>query len=86
MILPEKHVRVSESLFGLGGFILKLLAEPKTLDRVWSDFEKINNTKEFPAYNSFENFVLALDYLYMIGAIELNAAGRLCNAINTVKC
>jgi hypothetical protein len=80
MILPGKHTKIAESLFGLGGYILKFLDIPKSIDRVWLEFSRINNSKEFPAYHSFDNFILALDYLFIIGAIDSNAKGEIFNA------
>ena len=82
MILPEKHIRLAESFLGLGGVILKFLVNPKSVDVLWVEFEKVNNSGYFPAYHSFDNFILALDYLFMIGAVELDNEGRLYLAID----
>jgi hypothetical protein len=69
---------LSESIIGLGGFILGDLDEPKTVDRIWHDFENIRDTDIFPSYQSFDNFVLAISFLYTIGAIRmLEEDGRL---------
>ncbi len=76
MILPTKHIRISESLIGLGGYLLKLLKEPITIDELWFKFLKYNN-KKFPAYHSFDNLVLSLNLLYMMGIIEINEYGEL---------
>jgi hypothetical protein len=77
LILPDKHIRVSESLVGLGGFVLRSLERPITIDELWSDFAKINNTKQFPAYHSFENLVMAVDFLFALGVIDQESSGRL---------
>ena len=37
MILPTKHIRFSESLLGLGGVVLKIIKEPKTIDEKVED-------------------------------------------------
>lgn len=81
MILPSKHIRFSESFLGLGGIILSFLKVPKTIDELWVQYSKINDTVRFPAYHDFDNVVLALDYLFLIGAIEINFEGKLfiCN-------
>jgi hypothetical protein len=76
MLFPDKHLKVAESIFGLGGFILSILSDPKNADEIWLEFGTINNTKEFPAYHSFENIILAIDFLYLIGAIKENEEGR----------
>ncbi len=78
MILPSKHIRISESLFGLGGIILGFLRkEDKTVDELWLKISKINNSKKLPAYHSFDNLVLALNYLFLIGAVEIDSTERI---------
>jgi len=81
MILPSKHIRFSESLFGLGGILIGFLSSPKTIDELWNKYSKVNNTKKFPAYHDFDNVVLALDYLFVVGVIDINEKGKitLCN-------
>lgn len=81
MILPSKHIRLSESLLGLGGVILSLLKEPKTIDEIWFQFSEINsNRKVLPAYHNFDNIVLALNYLYLIGVVSIDFNGKIQNA------
>lgn len=83
MILPSKHIRFSESLMGLGGMLLSFINEPKSVDEIWFKFSEINNSKrKFPAYHNFDNVILALNYLYLIGAIEINTNGKIQNAVN----
>ncbi len=83
MILPSKHIRFSESLLGLGGVILNILQEPKTIDEIWFKFSEINNNKRvFPAYHNFDNIVLALNYLFIVGAVSITKDGRIQNAAN----
>lgn len=73
MILPSKHIRLSESLLGLGGILLTITKEPVTVDDIWFKYSQINNSKnKFPAYHNFDNVILALNYLFLIGAIEIN--------------
>lgn len=79
MILPSKHISLSESLLGLAGVILTFLTQkPYTLDELWQEYSKINNTKDFfPAYHNFDNVILAINLLYSIGAIDINANGEI---------
>lgn len=77
MILPSKHIRLSESLFGLGGILLDIIKEPMTIDEIWHKYNKINNKPIFPAYHSFDNVVLALNYLFLIGIINLDKIGKI---------
>jgi hypothetical protein len=79
MILPTKHIRISESLIGFGGYLLKFLKEPMTIDQLWIKYEHVNN-KKFPAYHNFDNMVLALNLLFIIGIVDINEKGELYNA------
>lgn len=65
MILPTKHISIRNSLLGVGAIIIEHLNYPRTVTSLWSDLSKI------PEVATFERFVLVLDLLYMIGAIEL---------------
>jgi len=77
MLLPQKHIKLAESFLGLGGFVLEHLKSPITIDCLWERFEPVNNTDAFPAYHTFENFVLTIDFLFMIGAVTSNEEGNL---------
>ena len=81
MILPSKHINFSQSLLGLGGFILNILNKPMTLDEVWVKYSE-RSKKEFPGYHSFDNIVLAIDLLYMIGSIKINENSEIFNETN----
>lgn len=65
MILPTKHISTRNSLLGVGAIIIEHLNYPRTVTSLWSDLSKL------PEVATFERFVLVLDLLYMIGAIEL---------------
>jgi hypothetical protein len=83
MILPSKHIRFSESLLGLGGVLLGFTKEPKTVDDIWLSYSEKNNSKNgFPAYHNFDNVILALNYLYLVGAVQIDNNGKIYNAIN----
>lgn len=77
MILPNKHITVAQSLWGLAAFLLTFLDSPKTVDELWAKFEVINDSKHFPAKQSFERVVLALDFLYLIDAVEVTEEGKI---------
>lgn len=81
MILPSKHIRISESLFGLGAYLLSYLKDgPKSVDQLWFKVSKQNETKKAFAYHGFDNVVLALNYLFIIGVIDINSEGLIYNA------
>ena len=63
-LLPNKHVPTSRSLVGIGGLLLEHLTVSTTISSLW---EKVKNK---PEVGSFGIFVLSLDYLYSIGAVD----------------
>lgn len=76
MFSPQKHIRLSESLFGLGANILHLLSRPQTPEQIYDKSKKLNLLMS----HDFEHIILTLDFLYACGAIELNEQGKV------VKC
>ncbi len=64
MILPTKIIHTKKSLLGIGAIVLQALSCPLTVSSLW---DKVKTKKEI---NSFEFFVLSLDFLYIIGAIS----------------
>ncbi|AFZ25963.1 hypothetical protein Cylst_3848 [Cylindrospermum stagnale PCC 7417] len=65
MILPTKHISTSHSLLGVGAKILEQLYQPRTVSSLWSAVATM------PEVATFERFVLTLDLLYAIGAIDM---------------
>ena len=72
MILPEKHLSIYESFIGFGGYFLKIFDKPLTVDTLWKNYIKEYEKKLYPVKFSFDRFLIALDFLYMIGAINSN--------------
>lgn len=82
MILPTKHIKITESIFGLGGYILKFIqSDPQTIDSLWHKVKTLNKNQKFNAYHGFDSLVLSLNYLYIIGAIEIDQEDKIYNAI-----
>ncbi len=69
MILPTKGVPPSRALVTLGADILRLLTEAKTISRLWEDFRK---AKPIVANVTFDWFVLSLDLLFLMGAVDFD--------------
>ncbi len=78
--MPKKHINLSESLLGLGAYVLGILSSPMTVDTCW---EVINNNYikkgKILKKHSFDNFILTLDLLFALNAIELNQKGEIFN-------
>jgi hypothetical protein len=75
MLLPDKHIKMSESLLGLGSFLLSILRKPMTVDTMWFEYSKAREDGTYPAYHTFENVVLALDVLFALGVISTQKNG-----------
>ena len=71
MILPTKHIRPDRSLLGVGAQVLALLESPTTMSRLWDEFRTRPAGTGASAPISYRWFVLALDFLYTIGALNL---------------
>jgi len=69
MILPTKHINFSQSLLGLGAYILSALSLPKSIDELWDSYLVDYNNKVYLAKHSFDNLVMTLIFLYTIGSI-----------------
>lgn len=70
MILPSKHLSQQRALLSVGAKILQHLQMPKTVSAIWEELTKADDDKALSnmRYNSF---ILALDLLYSISAIEM---------------
>jgi len=74
VILPSKHLPPERALLAVGARILRALNQPKTVTQLWNELRGTTITiHEAPTYDWF---VLALDLLYVVGAIAITR-GRL---------
>ena len=78
MILPTKHLSEDRALLGIGAEILRLLDEPKTVSRLWHELRHQGRSPPLSSI-TYDWFVLALDLLYALKAIDLER-GRLKKA------
>lgn len=79
MLLPGKHINISDSLFGMGGIILDYVRNRNTSYSIDSIIEyMINyNSNNNVLYKNISNILLSIDYLYTIGAINVNKEGEI---------
>ena len=70
MILPTKHIRPDRALLGIGADILAGLARPMTVSGLWDHLRLRRTASNSNAVLDYRWFVLALDLLHMIGAID----------------
>ena len=78
MILPTKHISQDRALLTVGSYILKLLDKHKTVSALWEEtILKYDVRQDANPGISYDWFVLALDLLFAIDAIEIKD-GLLC--------
>lgn len=75
MLLPDKHITLAESILGLGAFLLQVLDRPKTTDQLYLRVREMRENRTLPAFHDLDSILLALSFLYVIGAIELTDTG-----------
>ncbi len=66
MILPTKHINPLDSLLGTGALVLERLKTSKTVTQLWDEM------RDVPQVATFERLILGLDFLYMMGLVELD--------------
>lgn len=71
MILPTKHLPTEQSLVSVGAVILSRLDESKTVSRIWDEVTSKAQSDDTRSHLTFDWFILALDFLYAINAIEI---------------
>lgn len=72
MILPTKHMPLDRALLTVGSQILKQLDRQKTVSALWEEIlAEYSDEQNGNPRISYDWFVLALDLLYAIEAIEI---------------
>ena len=72
MILPSKHLPPNRALLTIGAEILRLLSHPLTVSSLWEQMQRAPAHQKAPSLLRYDRFVLALDLLFLIGAIDLD--------------
>ena len=71
MILPSKHLSQDRALLSVGAAILRHLSHPVTVSALWEQMPRAVLDQKASPHMRYDGFVLALDLLFLIGAIEL---------------
>ena len=71
MILPSKHLPEDRALLTVGAAILRHLSQPVTVSGVWEQLPRPFGDDKMASPMRYDAFVLALDLLFLIGALEL---------------
>lgn len=77
MLLPNKHLRVEESILGLGASLLPLVGTGATVESIFNAYSRQCSATGRCAPASPGKLLLALDWLYLIGAIERTSDGEI---------
>ncbi len=76
MILPTKRLPQDRALIAIGADVLVLLSRPQTVSKLWEDIKSRRLARKTSTPLPFDWFLLSLDFLFVIGGIELRE-GRL---------
>ncbi len=69
MLMPTKHIKTENALVGVGGEVLALLDEDKTVSRLFYDLQEWRRSNELSTVH-FDWFLLAVDFLFSVGAVR----------------
>lgn len=64
MLLPDKHLQLSESVLGFAGLVLSLTSKPSSFDALWKLVQERISTPEWPASHGVENFSLRFVFCF----------------------
>ncbi len=71
MILPSKHLSQERALLTVGAKLLVSLAKPKTVSALWEEISGAGEKQAKKPALRYDSYVITLDLLFMIGAVEL---------------
>lgn len=71
MTLPSKHLPRDRALLTVGAVILRHLSHPVTVSALWEQMPGAAGAQKAPSPVRYDAFVLALDLLFLVGAVEL---------------
>lgn len=64
--MPSKYLKEDEALIGVSAALLSLIERNGNLSEIWESAKKIK------AIGSFERFILALNFLYLLDLVDLH--------------
>jgi hypothetical protein len=71
MILPSKHLSQDRALLTVGAKVLQHLPRSKTVSALWEELPRCPVDRRDSSPLRYDCFILALDLLFLMGAIEL---------------
>jgi len=76
MILPTKHLPPDRAIISVASEVYNLIGKRSSVSSIWNDLQDKHNSLMQQGKISYDWFILSLDFLYIIGAIEENS-GRI---------
>jgi ABC-three component (ABC-3C) system Middle Component 6 len=77
MLLPDKHIRLSESILGVSAFALQRLDTSKSIDDLLQLLDEAVEAGTFPTKHGIDHISLAATFLYAIGLLKQTDNGSL---------
>lgn len=71
MILPTKHIAEDRALLTVGATALRCLTRPMTVSTLWEEMSRLATGEKVHPPVRYDEFVLALDLLFLLAIIEL---------------
>ncbi len=72
MILPTKHLSPDRAIISVASEIFQLIDKRSTVSSLWNEFQNKCSISGRHSDVPYDWFILSLDFLFMIGAIEEN--------------
>jgi hypothetical protein len=86
MILPQKHIPIERTMIGNGAIIIKLLKKEMFSDDLWDKYKNYMLKQQIKENSSIDDFILTLDFLYSIKAININKGGKITRETTKTLC
>lgn len=75
MLFPTKHLRLDESILGLGASLLDLIRDGDTVECIFDAYSRKSAAGLLHVPATPAKLLLALDWLFMLGAISKTSEG-----------
>lgn len=72
MIIPKKHIKLNESIVGISGILITMIKGVCNIDEL---FIALKKDKRIPKYISFDDFLIIINFLYIINLINSDNNG-----------
>jgi hypothetical protein len=71
VLTPTKNLHEDKTIIKIGARVLSILTSPSSLSSIWESYLQVQKQDSNNILCiQFDTFILALDFLYMIGVIE----------------